>query len=96
MTTILVLAAYFLPWIIAALRRHHNQGAIFVLNLLLGWTILGWIVALVWSATAIRQDETAYDDLRSPRARRTELIAGFVVVAIVFAVIGSIYIHRIS
>lgn len=54
---ILVLAvalAYFLPSVVAWQRRHHQRGAIFVLNLLLGWTALGWIVALVWSFTAVR------------------------------------------
>ena len=28
--------------------------AIFVLNLFLGWTLLGWVGALVWAATAVR------------------------------------------
>jgi hypothetical protein len=27
----------------------HNAGAIFALNLLLGWTLVGWVVALVWA-----------------------------------------------
>jgi len=44
------LALYFLPTIIGF--RKSNAGAIFALNLLLGWTVIGWIVALVWSLTA--------------------------------------------
>lgn len=32
-------------------RRHHNRQAILVLNLLLGWTILGWVGALTWAIT---------------------------------------------
>lgn len=54
--TFLVLAIYFLPSLVATLRKHHQAGAIFVLNLLLGWTLLGWIIALVWAATAVRRD----------------------------------------
>jgi hypothetical protein len=46
-----VLVVYFLPTIIASKRHHHNSSAIFVLNLLLGWTFLGWIGSLVWSVT---------------------------------------------
>lgn len=46
---LIMLGVYFLPTIIGA--RHHNAGAIFVLNLLLGWTFVGWIVALVWACT---------------------------------------------
>lgn len=42
---------YFLPSIVALTRGHFSAGAIFLLNLLLGWTLIGWIVALVWSAT---------------------------------------------
>jgi len=49
----IILIAYFLPGIIAASRNHHQSGAIFVLNLLLGWTVLGWIGALVWASTAV-------------------------------------------
>jgi hypothetical protein len=43
---------YFLPVGVAALRSHRNTTAIFYLTLLLGWTLLGWGVALVWSFTA--------------------------------------------
>jgi hypothetical protein len=32
---------------IANSRGHHNQGGIFILNFLLGWTAIGWIIALV-------------------------------------------------
>lgn len=47
------IALYFLPGIIAANRGHPNGGSIFLLNLLLGWTFLGWVVALVWSVSSI-------------------------------------------
>lgn len=40
---------YMLPWMVAALRGKSNHWAVFALNLLLGWTILGWIWALVMS-----------------------------------------------
>ena len=40
---------YFLPSILG--RNKKNFGAIFTLNLLLGWTFIGWVVALVWALT---------------------------------------------
>jgi Superinfection immunity protein len=43
---------YMLPWAIAATRGKINSGAIFWLNLLLGWTVVGWIIALVMSVSA--------------------------------------------
>jgi Superinfection immunity protein len=39
-------AAYMLPWAIAAVRDVPHW-AVFWVNLLLGWTIVGWIIALV-------------------------------------------------
>jgi hypothetical protein len=38
---------YFLPSLIAAARHTHNTTGIFLLNLFLGWTGIGWIIALV-------------------------------------------------
>ena len=38
---------YFLPWAIAATRQRSNALAIGVLNLLVGWTLICWIAALV-------------------------------------------------
>lgn len=40
---------YFLPWLIAMLNRHRQIAGIFFLNLFLGWTLVGWVVALVWA-----------------------------------------------
>ena len=40
---------YMLPWAIAALRGNANTWRVFWVNLLLGWTVIGWIVALVMS-----------------------------------------------
>lgn len=40
---------YFAPALVAAARQRSNKNAIFVLNLFLGWTVLGWIIALIWS-----------------------------------------------
>jgi hypothetical protein len=42
---------YFLPTVIALIRGHLSGLAIFLLNLFLGWTLLGWIIALIWSCT---------------------------------------------
>ncbi|MGE5083423.1 MAG: superinfection immunity protein [Acidobacteriota bacterium] len=41
---------YFLPSIIALARNKRDTLAIFLLNLFLGWSVIGWIFALVWAA----------------------------------------------
>ncbi len=48
---IIIVALYFIPTIIALLRGHRQTVAIGALNLLLGWTVLGWVGSLVWSLT---------------------------------------------
>ena len=53
METLIILAiVYFIPAIIAIARKHRSKEAIFALNLLLGWTCLGWVIALIWSLTS--------------------------------------------
>jgi hypothetical protein len=46
---------YFLPTLVAYWRGHHNRFAIGLLNLLLGWTLFGWAIALVWAVTVVRR-----------------------------------------
>ena len=47
-----IFVIYFLPTIFAYRFNHKkNADAIFLLNLFLGWTFIGWIIALIWSAT---------------------------------------------
>jgi hypothetical protein len=45
----LALFLYFLPWFVATRRNHRNEAAILIVNLLLGWSLLGWVAALVWA-----------------------------------------------
>jgi len=52
---------YFLPSFIAWNKR--SSGAIIALNILLGWTFIGWVVALVWSLTA---DQPAVVVMQTP------------------------------
>jgi hypothetical protein len=46
----LVLGVYLLPSALALARRHRNRDAVIALNVLAGWTIVGWVIALVWAA----------------------------------------------
>lgn len=51
---------YFIPSIVG--RKKKNSTAIIVVNLFLGWTVIGWIVALAW---AIKHDVPDSDSHRS-------------------------------
>jgi hypothetical protein len=48
---VVLLPIYFLPAIIGIVRKKKNAIAIFVLDLFAGWTVVGWIGALVWACT---------------------------------------------
>ncbi len=48
---VIIVGLYFLPALVANRRKHLNCGAIWVLNNFLGWTFLGWVIALVWAFT---------------------------------------------
>ena len=49
----------FIPTFVAYHRGHPNAMAIFALNLHLGWTFIGWVVALVWALTAVPRRESS-------------------------------------
>lgn len=44
-----VALVYCVPMLLAALYRHPRRRRITTLNGVLGWTVLGWVVALVWA-----------------------------------------------
>ena len=54
---LVVIALYFLPALIALNRGHPNKLPIGVLNLLLGWSLIGWVAALVWALVAIAEEQ---------------------------------------
>jgi len=43
---------YFAPSLIAFARDKSNKVAILALNTLLGWSMIGWVVSLVWALSA--------------------------------------------
>lgn len=49
LTRILVTLVYFLPTIAAAHNQHPKRQSILFINILLGWTVIGWIIALRWA-----------------------------------------------
>ena len=42
---------YFVPTVIAYQRDHPNASPILIVNLFLGWTLIGWVVSLAWALT---------------------------------------------
>jgi RsiW-degrading membrane proteinase PrsW (M82 family) len=47
---ILIIGLYFLPVIVGATRSVPNIGSIAVINFFLGWTLIGWVVAMAMAS----------------------------------------------
>jgi T4 superinfection immunity protein/putative oligomerization/nucleic acid binding protein len=54
--TLFVVAIYFIPTIVAIVGRHRRWLLIALINVLFGWTIIGWLVAVALLATRRRSE----------------------------------------
>lgn len=52
------LVLYFVPVIIAYIRKHNHLMAITILTIFVGWTFIGWLSALLWSLSSDIKDES--------------------------------------
>lgn len=69
-----VLYLYFVPFGVAYGRGHKNTKTVFFLNLLFGWTGLGWISLLVWSFKGKkREDEEDRETMDQVKERLTKI-----------------------
>ncbi|HEY5805042.1 MAG TPA: superinfection immunity protein [Lysobacter sp.] len=54
---IVMVVAYFFPVVVAERRGRDGIGMLFLLNLLLGWTVIGWVILLVVAFTGTSKNE---------------------------------------
>jgi hypothetical protein len=50
---LLGLSFYFIPTIVGVIRKVPNIGSVIVINFFLGWTLIGWVVALAMAARTV-------------------------------------------
>lgn len=50
---------YFVPLTLAIWRGHPKGMAIMALNVALGWTVVGWLAALIWALSGPARDRAA-------------------------------------
>ena len=63
-----VLLLYFLPYIIAKIRKIRNSTSVFWLNLFLGWTGIGFLVLVFYaSLTSVTKEQSVTDFLKNKK-----------------------------
>lgn len=63
---------YFLPTIEAALRKHRSLTSIGLVNLFLGWTLIGWVASIAWACVSSGE---AAAERSAPPEQRQESVA---------------------
>jgi T4 superinfection immunity protein len=63
---LILVGAYFLPTIVANVRKPSppNVGSVVVINLFLGWTWIGWVVALALACRSAARSDGGSQDQR--------------------------------
>jgi hypothetical protein len=62
---LIVFVIYFIPTAIAIIRKNRQTPAVIAVNFFLGWTLLGWVGALVW-ALAGPQESASRPGMQPP------------------------------
>ncbi len=58
---ITALIIYLIPTFIACKRKHTNKVAIILINILLGWTFIGWVGCLIWACIDNKSNKASED-----------------------------------
>ena len=74
---IAVVLLYFAPAIIGAMRKVPSLGSVCVVNFFLGWTLIGWVVALAMAARSVptpssQPSTTGYPHEQIPTGRSVQ------------------------
>jgi len=67
LTLAIAVLFYFLPAIIG--RHKRDAAGIFLLNLLLGWTVICWLIALIWACMSEDYPQVRYVHVPSSSVR---------------------------
>ncbi len=67
---VVTLLIYFVPSFIALVRRHTYLKQVLVLNVVLGWSTIGWVALLVWAFAGGEIPDKLKRWLKKPKAER--------------------------
>ena len=67
-SSILSTYLYFFPYLIANKKNHRQTRAIYILNIFAGWTIIAWIIALIWAFTESSEKKIIQQTIQNSNA----------------------------
>lgn len=71
----IIVFLYILPSLIAHWRKHPSKASIIIVNLIFGWTLLGWLIALIWACGKTVQAVTIVSPVSDTKPARNQEIA---------------------
>ena len=72
---IILIAAYFIPFIIAVIRGIKNSMSVFFLNLFLGWTVIGFFVLIFYaSLTNVKSGESVGEFISKKKKKKRKTL----------------------
>ena len=70
---LIIIIPYFIPTFVAYGRKKSNTGAIFALNYFLGWSLIGWVVALIWALSNKENNQQIIVNSTNPNTQQNYL-----------------------
>ena len=62
------IAIYFIPAMVGKGRDINSGGALFLVNLLFGWTLIGWFICIIWAVAGATKSQDKYYRLQAASA----------------------------
>ena len=67
---LIIILLYFLPYVVAKIRKIQNSASVFWLNLFLGWTVLGYFVLLFYAALTSATKDTSVTEFIKGKSKK--------------------------
>ena len=88
------LIIYLLPSIIAERRKHHALFGIAIVNIFFGWTLLAWVVCLIWAYSRTESQPQNQSSTSKPNKISKTIVFASIAIAIVLAVLSQSYTNK--
>ena len=69
----IILCIYYVPFLVAEVRKIKNKTSVFWLNTFFGWSVIGWLVLLFYSSLVNKAESiSVVDYVKKKRSKKNE------------------------